>query len=134
MELTFTEPERQYLFAELMTLYQNGYYRSQEPVLLPEILNLLQSRQVTFTEQQGRYIQWFLNDRKDALTRLTDPRLQHILQGQNTQGFGTGDTGGPPSKTVQGVGGSAGSYHFFHSGKQYYLCLAIIKKLRYVGS
>lgn len=133
MELTFTEPERQYLFAELMTLYQNGYYRSQEPVLLPQLLNLLQSRQVTFTEQQGCYIQWFLNDRKEVLARLTNPRLQHILQGQNTQGFGTGDSG-TPGPGGQGVGGSATPYHFFHSGRQYYLCLAIIRKLRNVSA
>jgi hypothetical protein len=132
--IIFTEPERQWLFSEMMTLYQNGYYRNQDPVLLPEILNVLQSREVTFTEQQARYIQWFLNDRRDVLTRLTNPRLQHILQGQNTQGFGTGDNRGPNSKTVQGVGGSAGSYHFFHSGKQWYLCLAIIHKLREVGT
>lgn len=130
--ITLTEPERQWLFAEVMALYQNGYYRNQEPTLLSAILDELQSREVTFTEQQGCYMQWFLNERRNVLTKLTNPNLQHILQGQNTRGFGIGDSG-MPGPGGQGVGGSASSYHFFHSGKQWYLCLAILKKLQEVG-
>lgn len=134
--ITFTEPERQYLYQEMMTLYQNGYYRNQAGPILSSILNKLLSREVDFTEQEGRYIQWFLNDRRDVLTRLTNPRLQFILQQQNDQGFGAYGAAVPDKKTGLdlGVGEPGAQNHFFHSGKQWYLCLSIIQKLRKVGT
>jgi len=70
-----------------------------------------------------------MRDRAEQLARLTDPRLQHILQGQCNQGFGApGSTGSSPGSTDLGVGGNCGN-HFFHSGFQYQLCKSILDKL-----
>jgi hypothetical protein len=137
--VVFTPGEQRYLFSEIMTLFQNGYYRYYNGPLQQAILVKLGYYQapiltVDFTEEEVRYIQSILENRKDFyLARLGDPRLQHILQGQNTQGFGTGDSGGPPKENKiggQGVGGSAGSYHYFQSTKQFNLCKVIINKLK----
>lgn len=116
MGIVLTEAERSYLYSEINTQFQNYNYRSVEGPLLQGILNKLISVNVDFTEPETRRCLWLMQWREEALVRLTNPRLQHILVEQNNQGFA-------------GVGEGGGCNHFFHSGSQYNLCKQIISKL-----
>lgn len=129
MSITFTEGERSFVFNEVMRLHQDANLRSlYNDTVIQSILSKFQSIVVSLTEQERRLLQFFMNDRREVLARLTDQRLQHILVAQSHQGFGA------PGAQVAGpgnAGGAGGGAHenFFNSGKQYTLCLSILGKL-----
>lgn len=130
MTIKFREKEREFLWQSLNTIWQDYNQRTlYGETVIRSLLDKLQSVEVTFSETEARLIQFLMRDRAEQLARLTDPRLQHILQGQCNQGFGApGSTGSSPGSTNLGVGGNCQN-HFFHSGLQYFLCKEIIFKL-----
>lgn len=114
--ITLTEEERAFTSSLVNDLYQNYNYRSVEPAgLLESILSKLVSTGVSFTEQESRRIQYLLQDRSEIYSRIADPRLQHILNTQNNQGFG--------------ASGSSCRGGFFNGPRMYQLCQSVLKKL-----
>lgn len=103
------ETERSYLFAEVNTQYQDWNYRALEGNLLKGILDKLSSVSISFTKVENSKIQYLIKNRAEVLARLTDPRLQFILQSNK----------GPVKDQNR----------FFHSGSQYQLCQSILSKL-----
>ena len=128
--INFVETERSFLWASLNEIWQNYNRRTMYgETVVQSLMSKLQSTSVILTENEVRLAQTLILDREEQLARLTDPRLQHILQGQCNQGFGApGSTGSSPGSTDLGVGGNCGN-HFFHSGFQYWLCKSILRKL-----
>ena len=131
MEIIFHEQEREFLWASLNTIWQDYNQRTlYGETVIQSLLNKISSVEVTLSETEVRLVQFLMHDRAEQLARLTDPRLQHILQEQCNQGFGApGSTGSSPGSTDLGVGGGCHT-NFFHSGFQYWLCKAILYKLR----
>lgn len=128
--ITFHEREREFLWQVLNTIWQDYNQRTlYGETVIQSLMVKLKLVTVTFTEQESRLLQFLIHDKEEVLARLTDQRLQHILQSQNTQGFGApGETGAPPGSTNTVKAGNCGS-GFFHSGQQYWLCKAIMEKL-----
>lgn len=131
MSIIFDNKEREFLWQSLNTIWQDYNQRTlYGETVIKGLLDKTLSTEVTFSEVEGRLVQFLMYDRVEQLARLTDPRLQHILQGQCNQGFGApGSTGSSPGSTNLGVGGNCGN-HFFHSALQYLLCKSILHKLK----
>lgn len=131
MNIILTEIERSFFWATINTIWQDYNQRTlYGETIIKSLLDKLNSTEVTMSEVDNRLAQFLMHDRAEQLARLTDPRLQHILQEQCNQGFGApGSTGSPPGSTKLISDGNCGN-HFFHSGLQYWLCQSIVRKLK----
>lgn len=134
MAITFHERERQWLFAMVMERFQNDYWRSLNFALLQSLLSKLQSTVVSFTQQENRYLQDYIQDQAWLYVGRSDPRLQHIIQGTAGRGSGVG-----AAQQVPGVGTSGGGHDsYFQGGAMYKRCKDILGKLgadlNFVGS
>lgn len=126
----FSEDERRFLFNEFTELNQNANQRDlYGSAIVTSVLRKLTGTSVDFTPSESAVIKYYLVYRKEGLARLTDKRLQFILQSQNSQGFGAPGVGGPSKVGGPGGGGSGDKNRFFNSYTQYNFCISIIEKL-----
>jgi hypothetical protein len=129
--MTLTEDERRFLRNEFLEVYQNDNLRSLYGLdQVQSILSKLQLTSIIVTSQENSLLQSYLTYRKEGLARLTDQRLQHILQSQNSQGFGAPGVGGPSKVGGPGGGGGGDKNHFFNPYTQYNYCVSILSKLK----
>lgn len=123
--ITFTEHERQWLFAMMMELYQSDYWRSVNLLVIKSSLDKLQSVSVNFTAQEIRFIQYYIQNAANIYVARSDPRAQHFIQGSSGRGSGAGAASQPA-----GVGVSGGGHDsYFNGGMMYHRCKEILGKL-----
>lgn len=123
--MVLTDRERNYLFSVVNDLYQNYNVRSLEGPVLSSILSKLSSTTVMLTEAENTRTQYLMQDQADLFSRLADPRLWHIIQGESGRGSGVG------SMASTGLGSaSGGATSFFNSSSTYNLAKAVLVKLK----
>lgn len=123
--MILTDRERNYLFSVFTDLYQNYNVRSLEGPIISSILGKLSSTTVVLTEAENTRAQYLMQDQADLFSRLADPRLWHIIQGEAGRGSGVG------SMASTGLGSaSGGASSFFNSSATYILAKAVLAKLK----